>query len=104
MYVSGAEEIASKGFGFETTRKGVTLMTTPTGEQVALTQEEEKDIAKEALRDKLKLQMTEGYRMKDTVINSVLNAAGYAVGLGIAGLALAFVVKWTGIRKPKVSI
>jgi len=114
MYVSALDEKISehfgfaappKGFAFMLSEKGALQMRTPTGAEVVLDPNEEKEIAKESLKENMRLQMTAWERRKDSVVSSGLNAAGYAVGVAVAGIALAAVFRWLGGRQkdmPKV--
>lgn len=97
------EEATPKGFAFKVS-EGVVKMKTPTGAEVALTSDEEHEIAKQALKDSLKMKMTASERRLDATLSSALNAAGYAVGLGLAGLAIGLLVRWASGRKRKMSV
>lgn len=113
MYVGVLSDEVAEGFGFEATPKGfafkvsegVVRMKTPTGAEVALTTDEEHEIAKQALKDSLKMKMTASERRLDTTMNSALHAVGYAVGLGLSGLAMALVIgALSGKKKKRVAI
>jgi len=97
-------EATPKGFAFKVTKEGGVKMTTPTGTEVVLDPTEEHEIAKQALKDSLKMKMTAVERRVDTTINSALNAAGYAIGLGLAGLSVGLFLSWVGGKKGKLRV
>lgn len=80
---------------------GLTVIT-PDGKEVTLTEEEEKGVVKEALKEGLKSKMTAWDRRMNTVIDGALSAAGYAVGITAAGIILALVVRKIGAKQPKL--
>lgn len=112
MYVGVLDDEVAESFGFEATPRGfafkvsegVVKMKTPTGAEVALTAEEEHEIAKQALKDSLKMKMTAAERRVDTTISSALNATGYAVGLGLAGLALGLAFAALSGKKKRLPV
>jgi hypothetical protein len=88
-----------EGFAVEPTPTGFLRLVTPSGAVVELSPEEERAIAKEVLMENMRLQMTAWRRTKDAIISSAVGAAGYAVGIGLAGVIVAGVLRWLGAKE-----
>ena len=97
-------EATPKGFAFKVSKEGAVKMTTPTGAEITLDPAEEHEVAKQALKDSLKMKMTAVERRVDTTITSALNAAGYAIGLGLAGLAVGLFLSWAAGKKGRLRV
>jgi hypothetical protein len=63
-------------------------MTTPSGQEVFLTQDEEREIVKDAIRDELYLKLTRGLEIQKASIS----ALGTAAGMTIGGLLVGWLV------------
>jgi len=101
MYLSGTATAVGLSQSYSLVPKpgGFATLVTPMGTSIELTEDDEREIAKAALKETMHLQLTAGERRKEAFISSALGAAGYALGLGIVGFGVAALIRWVGGRK-----
>lgn len=65
-------------------------VTAPSGQVVSLTTDEEREIVKQAISDKIKLNLT----MPVTITQGVVHAVGTAIGIALGGILTGHVLGW----------
>lgn len=71
---------------------------TPSGEEVFLSAEDEKDIAKAALEDQLMMEFVAPGKRKEAIITAGIGAIGNALGFALAGLVVGWFLGQKGRR------
>jgi hypothetical protein len=70
----------------------VIVATTPSGQEISLTSEEEAKIAKKALAERVMHHINEDHYRKKAITESGISAVGTAIGLAAGGVVIGWIL------------